>query len=75
VRSFAPIVNGRQAAILGVGAVTPTVVPIDGGIGVRSLVELTLTSDHRIVYGADAARFLATLRDLLQSPEGIASSS
>ena len=34
----------------------------------RSLLELTLTCDHRIVYGADAGRFLQTLRALLEAP-------
>jgi pyruvate dehydrogenase E2 component (dihydrolipoyllysine-residue acetyltransferase) len=68
VRAFAPIVNGRQAAILGVGAATPTCVPTDGAVAVRSMLELTLTCDHRIVYGADAARFLQTLKGLLESP-------
>lgn len=68
VRSFAPIINARQGAIVGVGAATPAVVPVDGAIVVRSMLEVTLTSDHRIVYGADAGRFLQTLRHLLESP-------
>ena len=68
VRSFAPILSGAQAAILGVGAATPTCVPVNGVVTVRSIVELTLTSDHRIVYGVAAARFLQTLKALLQAP-------
>jgi pyruvate dehydrogenase E2 component (dihydrolipoamide acetyltransferase) len=68
VRAFAPIINGHQAAILGVGAATPTCVPVDGAVAVRSMLELTLTCDHRIVYGADAGRFLQTLKELLESP-------
>ena len=68
VRAFAPIINGGQAAILGVGAATPVCVPVDGAVAVRSMLELTLTCDHRIVYGADAARFLRTLKGLLEAP-------
>jgi pyruvate dehydrogenase E2 component (dihydrolipoamide acetyltransferase) len=71
VRHFEAVVNPPQAAILAVGALRPTVVPHadgDGGVAVRSLMTLTLTSDHRIVYGADAARFLGTVRALLQEP-------
>jgi pyruvate dehydrogenase E2 component (dihydrolipoamide acetyltransferase) len=68
VRAFAPIINGHQAAILGVGAATPTCVPMGGAVTVRSMLELTLTCDHRIVYGADAARFLQTLKELLEAP-------
>lgn len=68
IRRFAPIINGRQAAILGIGAATPTCVPRDGRIEVRSLLEATLTCDHRIVYGTDAAAFLQTFTRLLERP-------
>jgi pyruvate dehydrogenase E2 component (dihydrolipoamide acetyltransferase) len=62
ISSFQPIVNPPQAAILGVGGIGPAV-------GERPpTMSLTLVSDHRIVYGAHAARFLAQLRDLLESP-------
>lgn len=68
IRSFTPIINSGQAAILGVGAAVETCVPRDGSVAVRSLMELNLTCDHRFVYGADGARFLQTLRELLESP-------
>lgn len=71
VRHFEAVINSPQAAILAVGALRPTVVPepaADHGIAVRTLMTLTLTSDHRIVYGADAAAFLATVRALLEDP-------
>ena len=66
-----PIINQPQVAILGVGAVVkrPTVVKgEDGGetIAIRSMVYLALSYDHRIVDGADAARFLTTLKDRLE---------
>jgi len=64
-----PVINVPQAAILGVGA-TGTVLArdTDGEIVDRSSMTLTLTCDHRILYGADAAQFLATIRDLLEAP-------
>lgn len=66
-----PIINQPQVAILGVGAVVkrPMVVKgEDGGetIAIRSMVYLALSYDHRIVDGADAARFLATLKERLE---------
>jgi 2-oxoglutarate dehydrogenase E2 component (dihydrolipoamide succinyltransferase) len=66
-----PIINQPQVAILGVGAVVkrPMVVKAeDGGetIAIRSMVYLALSYDHRIVDGADAARFLATLKERLE---------
>ncbi len=67
-----PIVNQPQVAILGLGAIVkrPMVVPgEDGGetIAIRSMVYLALSYDHRVVDGADAARFLATLKERLES--------
>ncbi|MEY2841301.1 MAG: hypothetical protein RLY74_442 [Actinomycetota bacterium] len=67
-----PIINQPQVAILGIGAVVkrPMVVKgEDGGetIAIRSMVYLALSYDHRIVDGADAARFLSTLKERLES--------
>ena len=66
-----PIINQQQVAILGLGAVVkrPMVMKgTDGGetIAVRSMVYLGLSYDHRIVDGADAARFLVTLKERLE---------
>ena len=66
-----PIINQPQVAILGLGAVVkrPTVVKDrDGGetIAIRSMVYLALSYDHRVVDGADAARFLVTLKERLE---------
>ncbi|MBS1881337.1 MAG: 2-oxo acid dehydrogenase subunit E2 [Actinobacteria bacterium] len=58
---FQPIVNPPQAAILGVGGIST-------GHEGRAAISLTLASDHRVVYGAHAARFLDDLRRLLESP-------
>ena len=66
-----PIINQPQVAILGIGAVVkrPIVVSdADGGetIAIRSMIYLALSYDHRIVDGADAARFLSTLKERLE---------
>ncbi len=66
-----PIINQPQVAILGLGAVVkrPMVVKSeDGGetIAIRSMVYLALSYDHRVVDGADAARFLVTLKERLE---------
>jgi 2-oxoglutarate dehydrogenase E2 component (dihydrolipoamide succinyltransferase) len=67
-----PIINQPQVAILGTGAVVkrPVVVK-DAHLGevvaVRSMVYLALTYDHRIVDGADAARFLSTMKERLET--------
>ena len=66
-----PIINQPQVAILGLGAVVkrPMVVKgADGGetMAIRSMVYLALSYDHRVVDGADAARFLVTLKERLE---------
>ena len=66
-----PIINQPQVAILGLGAVVkrPMVVRGDDGgesIAIRSMVYLALSYDHRVVDGADAARFLVTLKERLE---------
>jgi pyruvate dehydrogenase E2 component (dihydrolipoamide acetyltransferase) len=66
--AITPVVNPPQAAILGVGAMRDTLARVDGEIVDRRLMSLTLSCDHRILYGADAAEFLATIRQLLEAP-------
>ena len=64
-----PVVNVPQAAILGVGMTRQVLLRgEDGEIEDASLMTLTLSCDHRILYGADAARFLAEIRRLLETP-------
>ena len=70
VRRFLPILNPPQAAILGVGEVARRpVVDEDGAVSVADLASLCLVCDHRIVYGAEAARFLGRVRELLEEPD------
>ena len=66
-----PIINQPQVAILGLGAVVKRPMVVrgeDGGesIAIRSMVYLALSYDHRVVDGADAARFLVTLKERLE---------
>lgn len=67
VSSFTAVLNPPQAAILAVGAVEQRVVAEVDGIAVRPRMTLTLTCDHRILYGADAAAFLGDLRGHLEA--------
>jgi pyruvate dehydrogenase E2 component (dihydrolipoamide acetyltransferase) len=67
-----PIINQPQVAILGTGAVVKRPVVVQDAelgevIAVRSMVYLAITYDHRIVDGADAARFLGTVKDRLEA--------
>jgi pyruvate dehydrogenase E2 component (dihydrolipoamide acetyltransferase) len=69
VTRFTAVINPPQAAILAVGAATArAVVGEDGGLVARRVMELTLTADHRLLYGADAAGFLNSVRGLLEHP-------
>jgi pyruvate dehydrogenase E2 component (dihydrolipoamide acetyltransferase) len=72
IRSFTAIVNPPQAAILSVGALAPRPVVRDGEIVARHTLAATLVCDHRILYGADAAGFLARIRELLEEPAALA---
>ncbi|MEO8690796.1 MAG: dihydrolipoamide acetyltransferase family protein [Solirubrobacteraceae bacterium] len=68
IKRFVAVINPPQAAILAVGALEPRPVVRDGEVVVRSIMELTLSCDHRILYGADAAEFLAKIREYLEQP-------
>ncbi len=69
VDRFAGIINPPQAAILCVGAAKRRPVALeDDTVVVRPVATLTLVCDHRILYGADASRFLATVRELAEDP-------
>jgi pyruvate dehydrogenase E2 component (dihydrolipoamide acetyltransferase) len=70
ISAFDSIVNAPEAAILSVGAAQPrALVDEAGAVTSRPYATLTLACDHRAVYGADGAAFLARLRALLSSPE------
>lgn len=69
VRHAASVVNHPQAAALTIGAPQPRAVVHDGALVARTVVDLTLTCDHRILYGAEAARFLTRIAEHLADPE------
>jgi pyruvate dehydrogenase E2 component (dihydrolipoyllysine-residue acetyltransferase) len=71
VRSFTAIVNPPQICILSVGSLELRAVVRDGEVVARNTMIVTLASDHRVLYGADAARLLARIRDLLQRPTAL----
>ena len=68
VTDFVPIINPPEAAILAVASSRKTFVPIDGQPVVRDILPLTVSADHRIIYGATVARFLQESKRLLQNP-------
>ena len=68
VDAFTPLLNLPQAAILGVGRISPQPVAVDGRVEVRNRVSLSLTFDHRVVDGATAAALLTAICELVESP-------
>ncbi len=72
VSNFAAVINPPQAAILAVGAIVERPVVRGGEIATAQVMGVTLACDHRILYGAPAAEFLARVRALLEEPLGLA---
>ena len=68
ITEFTAVINPPQAAILAVGALVEEPRVVDGQIVPRHVMRMTIVSDHRILYGADAAQFLAKIRELLEQP-------
>jgi pyruvate dehydrogenase E2 component (dihydrolipoamide acetyltransferase) len=69
VDAFTAIITPPQCAILAVGAIADAVVPVDGKPGIRPMMTMTLSSDHRVVDGARAAEFLGELTGAIREPE------
>lgn len=68
--SFTPIVNAPEVAILGITKMRPVPMPAaDGGIDWRQMLPLSLSYDHRVINGADAARFCRFVADRLAAPD------
>ncbi len=72
VDAFTPVINPPNVAILGVGRIRDDVVAIDGAIGIRKRMTLSLTWDHRVLDGAPAAAFCRSIVDALENPSSIA---
>lgn len=69
IDSFIPIVVPGQGSILGVGKISDTCVPVDGNIMARKIMDMTISSDHKVVNGTDAAAFLGFVKQLLENPQ------
>ena len=65
---FNPIINQPESAILGVGRMQDSVVPVNGQPAIHATMGLALTCDHRVIDGAPAAEFLRILMDYLAEP-------
>jgi pyruvate dehydrogenase E2 component (dihydrolipoamide acetyltransferase) len=72
VTEFSAVINPPQAAILAVGKMEPRAVVRDGEVVARNVMTITLVCDHRILYGAEAAQFLARIKALLEQPISLA---
>ncbi len=72
VRSFGAVVNAPQAGILAVGEIVERAAVRGGEVVPAHLMDVTLSCDHRILYGAEGAEFLARVRALLEEPVSLA---
>ena len=68
---FTPIVNYPETCILGTGRIEDQARVIDGKIVIRKIMPISFTYDHRVLDGAEAARFMNDLRDLLEKPSSL----
>ena len=68
IEQFTGVINPPEAGILAVGAVEDRPVAVDGRPTVRTRMRITMSCDHRVIDGAQGARFLATLKDILEKP-------
>ena len=68
IEQFTGVINPPEAGILAVGAVEDRPVAVDGQVVVRRRMRMTMSCDHRVIDGAQGARFLATLKDILEKP-------
>ena len=68
IKEFTAIINPPESGILAVGSAVPTPVVRDGEITIRSLMQVTMSCDHRVVDGATGAKFLQTFKQMLEQP-------
>ena len=71
IHEFTAIINPPEAGILAVGGIVETPVVVDGAVTVRPRMRLTMSCDHRVIDGAQGARFLQTLQGMLEEPTAI----
>ena len=68
IKEFTAIINPPEAGILAVGGADPTPVVRDGEITIRSIMNVTMSCDHRVIDGATGAKFLKTFKQMLEQP-------
>ena len=68
IDQFTAIINPPEAGILAVGAIEAKPVVVDGAVQVRRRLRITMSCDHRVIDGAAGAKFLQTLRRLIENP-------
>ena len=70
IKNFAAVINPPQAAILSIGEISKRAVIEEEGdaIAIKPTMEVTLSCDHRILYGAEGAQFLARIKEILEEP-------
>jgi len=71
IQEFTAVINPPEAGILAVGAMEERPVVVDGQVVVQPRMRITMSCDHRVIDGAMGARFLATLRGMLEEPAAI----
>jgi pyruvate dehydrogenase E2 component (dihydrolipoamide acetyltransferase) len=71
VDRFHAVINPGEAAILAVGRAVPRPTVVDGHVVVREVMTLSLSVDHRVAYGAEAATFLGRVAELLEHPAAL----
>ena len=68
IHEFTGVINPPEAGIVAVGGIEETPVVLEGQVVVRPLMKVTMSCDHRVIDGATGARFLETLKEMLEEP-------
>lgn len=71
IHEFTGVINPPEAGIIAVGGIEDTPVVEDGQVAVRPLMKVTMSCDHRVIDGATGAKFLQTLKEMLEEPATI----
>jgi len=71
IHEFTAIINPPEAGILAVGGIEETAVVVNGAVTVQNRMRITMSCDHRVIDGASGARFLQTLKAMLEEPTAI----
>ena len=68
IESFHAIINPPESAILAVGTIVPSSLYIEDEVVTRPTLKLSLSVDHRVIDGVLAARFMGSLKELIEAP-------